>query len=198
MAVKLEFPLLGLLAVHRTSGYEIKKWLDTEGQFLGLDRHASQIYRELNRMYVDGSIDFDVDPRGGGPDAKLYRVTDEGMRRLHRWVYSPYEPRTRFQSPEFSCRILFTAMLDSRRALELARRELDFRVQQVERNRERDRSIDPVDPMPGVDAGRVRLMSEQLHQHGMRAVDTWIDWLRALIEKLETEGWGDTPDQEVR
>lgn len=183
--MKLEYPLLGLLAGHRMTGYDIKKWLDWEGQFLGLDRHASQIYRELNKMQVEGWIDFQVDVRGGGgPDAKVYRLTDAGMERLQRWVYSPYLHPRRFQDPEFPCRLQFTVMLDRLRALELVRQELEFRVNQVARNRGRDRSIVGVDPMAGVDVDALRFVREQLHQHGMIGIDAWIDWLRQLLTKL--------------
>ncbi|MFI0468975.1 PadR family transcriptional regulator [Saccharopolyspora sp. 5N102] len=187
--MKLEFPLLGLLAVHRMSGYEIKKWLGTEGQFLGLDRHASQIYRELNKMHVAGLIDFDVDPRGGGPDAKCYRLTETGMEWLRRWTNSPYDPPRRFQAPEFICRLQFTAMLDGQRALDLVRQELEFRIQQVQKNRGRDRTVRPVNPMPQVNVDRLRFIGEELHQQGMAAIDMWIEWLRALVGKLEAAGW---------
>ncbi|MGW5648165.1 PadR family transcriptional regulator [Saccharopolyspora sp. NPDC003752] len=187
--MKLEFPLLGMLAMDRMSGYEIKKWLTTEGQFLGLDRHASQIYRELNKMHVDGLIDFDVDPRGGGPDAKIYRLTDQGFGRLRRWVASPYDPPRRFQEPEFTCRLLFTAMLDPVRARELVAQELDCRVLQVMSNRDRDRSIEPRAPRPEADLDRTRFIAEELHHKGAAAVDAWIDWLRELAAKLDDAGW---------
>lgn len=182
--MKLESPLLGLLAAHRMSGYDIKKWLTVEGQFLGLDRHASQIYRELNKMQVEGWIAFDVDQRAGAPDAKVYRLTDAGLERLLRWIRSPYEPAPRFQAPEFLVRLQFTAMFDRQQTIELVRREFDFRVLQVLQNRPRDRSITVDHPAPGVDVDRLRFASEQIHQHGMRAIDTWIDWLRQLLTDL--------------
>ncbi|MBO2459940.1 PadR family transcriptional regulator [Actinomadura violacea] len=189
--MKLELPLLGLLAMRRMSGYEIKKWLDSEGQFLGLDRHPSQIYRELNRMQVDGLIEFDVEnARGGGPDAKVYRLTAAGGGRLRRWAGSAYDPPKRFQAPEFTCRLLFTSMLDAPRALALVKQELEFRVRQVARNRGRDRGI-PGGLEPGVDAARLRFVGEELHRHGMAAVDGWIDWLRRMEAAMEADGWQD-------
>ena len=182
--MKLEYPLLGLLAAHRMTGYDIKKWLVTEGQFLGLDRHASQIYRELNKMQVESWIEYDVDRRSG-PDAKVYRLTTSGLDRLLRWIRSPYEPPLRFQAPEFPVRLMFTAMFDAPRAIELVRTELDFRVLQVWQNRGRDRSVAADDPAPGADIDQLRFVGDQIHQHGMTAIDTWIGWLRVLLDKLE-------------
>lgn len=183
--MKLEMPLLSLLASRRMSGYEIKKWLGTEGQFAGLDRHSSQIYRELNRLQTEGWIEFDVQSGGFGPDAKVYRVTDTGMARLDRWVHSPYDPPRRFQEPEFVVRLQAAAMLAPTCAVELVGQELDYRVLQVLANRGRDRSISDRDPRPEVNVADLRLITQRLHEHGMTAIDGWIDWLRGLLPELE-------------
>ncbi len=183
--MKLEMPLLSLLASRRMSGYEIKKWLVTEGQFAGLDRHSSQIYRELNRLQTEGWIEFDVETGGFGPDAKVYRVTDTGMARLQRWVHSPYNPPRRFQEPEFVFRLQAAAMTAPARAVELVRQELDFRVLQVLANRGRDRSIPDRAARGDVLVDNLRLIDQRLHEHGMTAIDSWIDWLRRLLGEFD-------------
>ncbi|MGR6998374.1 PadR family transcriptional regulator [Yinghuangia aomiensis] len=191
--MRLRFSLLGLLAMGSQSGYELQKWLNGEGAFLGLDRHPSQVYRELNKMHGEGLIDFDVDPRqGSGPDAKVYRPTAEGLEQLRRWVQSPYESHVRVGDPQFGWRLVFAAPIDRRRALEIARQELDFRIKQVAATHGRDRSVVRQNPAPGVNPDAWTFLHDQLHGVGMQLHDQWIASLRALVALLENAGW-DTP-----
>ena len=183
--VKLEFPLLGLLAARTMSGYDIKRWCEVEGKFVGLDRHASQIYRELNRMQVEGSVHWQTDPRDGAPDAKIYSVTEAGMDRLRRWVRSAYVPPRRFQDPEFTFRLRVGMMLREPGTVELVRLELRTRREQVRANRGRPYDTDTDDDRPEIDAQALDFISRQLRRVGERQIDVWIAWLEELLATLE-------------
>ncbi|SDT72276.1 PadR family transcriptional regulator [Jiangella sp. DSM 45060] len=183
----LSRPLLGLLAVRRMSGYDIKKWIDEEGRYLGLARHQSQVYRELARMHDAGWVEYEIDPRGGAPDAKLYRITDAGIHSLQDWAASPYQPPLAFQDPEFNLRLRFAGMLGREHALALARVELRARREQVRRRRGQDRAVVPLDPRPEVDLDLLGFTTGSLHIHGAQALDAWIGWLEQLIKTLEID-----------
>ncbi|WP_280409223.1 PadR family transcriptional regulator [Nocardia brasiliensis] len=183
--MKLEFPLLGLVAARAMSGYDIKRWCEVEGKFVGLDRHGSQIYRELNRMQVEGSVEWRTDPRDGGPDAKIYTVTDAGMQRLLRWVRSAYVPPRRFQDPEFAFRLRVGMMLREPGMLDLVREELAARREQVRLNRNRPYDTETDDDRAEIDAEALDFIAHQIRHQGERQIDEWIAWLEQLQEVMQ-------------
>lgn len=167
------------------SGFDLGRWVEVEGQFLRSRAHHSQIYRLLGRMTADGWVAFDVDPREGRPDAKVYRLTPLGRDVLWEWVRSPYEPTSRFQDPDFLARFAFTAPLDRQAALRLVDGELDYRRAQIARNRDRDRTLRFEDPLPEMDQEFAQEVFDELHAYGASAVDTWVAWLEGMRHRLE-------------
>ncbi|MFI0923670.1 PadR family transcriptional regulator [Streptomyces sp. NPDC021012] len=191
--VKFEYVLLALLAGRPRSGFDLGRWVETEGQFLRSRAHHSQIYRLLARMTDDGWVAFEVDPREGRPDAKVYRLTSRGRDVLWEWVRSPYEPTSRFQDPDFVARFAFTAPLDRQAAIRLIDTELSYRRAQIARNRDRDRALQFEDPPPQLDRGLAQEVFDELHAYGASAVDTWVAWLEGMRHRLEHHR---TPDTE--
>ncbi|WP_316529329.1 PadR family transcriptional regulator [Kitasatospora brasiliensis] len=182
---RFEYVLLALLAGRPLSGFDLGKWMETEGQFLRSRAHHSQIYRLLGRMVADGWVAYEVDPREGRPDAKVYRLTAVGREALLAWVRSPYEPTSRFQDPDFLTRFAFAAPLDTEAAIRLVRTELDFRRQHIARNRDRDRTLRFEDPVPELDRAFAQDVFDELHAYGASAIDTWVAWLERMLRRLE-------------
>ncbi|MFI9209510.1 PadR family transcriptional regulator [Streptomyces sp. NPDC053253] len=91
--MKFECVPLALLAGRPRSGLDLGRWVETEGQFLRSRAHHSQVYRLPGRMTDDGWVEFEVDPREGRPDAKVYRFQDP-LPELDRSVAHPPSPRT--------------------------------------------------------------------------------------------------------
>ncbi|MER5961575.1 PadR family transcriptional regulator [Streptomyces sp. NPDC002057] len=183
----VEYGLLALLSFRPLSGYDILKWVESEGQFIRSRIHHSQIYRLLGRMVADGLVDYRVDPREGRPDAKVYRLTEVGREALLTWVRSPYDPPSRFQDPDFLTRFAFAVPLDREAAVRLIETELAHRRQQIARNRNRDRTLLFVDPLPEVDQDLTREVFEEMHRFGAASVDRWVEWLERMHTFL-TEG----------
>ncbi|MEE1823464.1 PadR family transcriptional regulator [Streptomyces sp. BE20] len=175
--MKFDHVLLGLLAIHPRSGWDLKQWLAGEGQFVRSNAHQSQIYRLLNRMAEQGWVAFETDPRDGRPDAKVYRLTGAGRAELVTEARSPYRPTSRFQDPDFMARFYFTGLVAPDRLIDLIDTELAYRRRQVATMRGRDRSVAFAEGVPEADAHRVRLLRELTHQYGASAVDAWLDWL---------------------
>jgi DNA-binding PadR family transcriptional regulator len=181
--VRFEFVLLALLSMRPYSGYDLRKWVETEGQFVRSRAHHSQIYRLLSRMVTDGWVEFEVDPREGRPDAKVYRLTPRGREVLLEWVRSPYEPTSRFQDADFLARFCFTAALDREAALRMIDAELGYRRAQIARNRGRDRTMRFEDPLPELDQELAQATFDRMHEYGADGVDRWVAWLE------ETKTW---------
>lgn len=183
--MKFEHVILGMLSWRPFSGYELAKYLEVEGSFMGPKVHLSQIYRLLARMTYSGWVHYEVSVNDGRPDSKIYRLTEEGTRELRDWAASPYETPVRFPDPEFSARFLFGGPVDRDALLRLVRTELEERRAQVATFRDRDRSIGPVDPIEGVDPGLVQRLGDLSHQLGAARKDLWIEWLEGVLGELE-------------
>lgn len=182
--MKFEYVLLGLLARRPYSGYDLRKWLESDGQFVWAKAHHSQIYRKLTQMEADGWVRHEVDTREGRPDAKVYRLTERGRDVLLTCVRSPYEPPIRFQETDFTARLSMAAPLDREVAIALVRTELAHRRDQISKNRDRDRSLLYEDPLPGLDQEIDRYVHDSLHLLGAGAMDRWVAWLEEMLLRL--------------
>lgn len=181
--MKLEHLLLGLLGEMPRTGYEIKKFLDTHGRFLRSNTTMSQVYRSLASMTERGWTAYAVDERPGAQDAKIYRVTAEGMTVFRDWLEGPYSPPSRFQDPEFAARLGFAGYLTPEKLIALIDIELDARRDQVAKYRFRDRSI-----ADGTSAEFDRKLAasvgERLHHNGTQQIDLHIAQLDELRRDL--------------
>ncbi|MFF2348582.1 helix-turn-helix transcriptional regulator [Kitasatospora sp. NPDC058115] len=185
--MKFDHVLLGLLALHPRSGWDLKEWLAGEGQFVRSNAHPSQIYRLLKRMAEQGWVVYETDPRDGRPDAKVYRLTDAGRAELIREARSPYRPTSRFQDPDFMARFYCSAQLAPEQLLPLVDTELAYRRRQVAVMRPRDRTLALPEGTPEADARRLRMIRELTHAYGTSAVDAWLDWLEH-VRRLLADG----------
>ncbi|WP_328315476.1 PadR family transcriptional regulator [Streptomyces sp. NBC_00388] len=185
--MKFEYVLLGLLARRPYSGYDLRKWLEVEGQFVWARAHHSQIYRKLGQMEAEGWVEHEIDPREGRPDAKVYRLTPRGHGVLLEWVRSPYEPPSRFMEVGFLPRFSIAVPLDKDAAIRLVETELAYRRAQIAKSRHRDRTLRYQDPLPELDQELDRQIHDALHELGAEAVDRWVAWLERTLRSL-TEG----------
>lgn len=180
----LDVILLGLLATGDRTGYDVRKWLDQHGAFVGHRAQTSQIYRQLARLLDQGWAAARPDPRRSGPDAKLYRLTERGRTRFQEWVDSPYVPARRPLDPDFQVRLRFAGRSEPRTALALVRTELAFRRKQELTPHDFDDTT--VGPEADVDELRwqhewYRLQTERGH-YMTRAL---LAWLEAAERRLE-------------
>lgn len=181
--MKLEHILLGLLGEHPRTGYEIKKFLDIHGRFLRSNTTMSQVYRSLSAMTERGWVAYAVDERPGAQDAKIYRVTPEGMTIFRDWLEGPYVPPSRFQDPELAARLGFAGYLSAEQLIALIDVELEARRDQVAKYRFRDRSIAPGSTIE-FDRALAAAVGERLHVNGTKQIDLWIAQLDELRRDL--------------
>lgn len=184
---RLEVILLSLLSTSARTGYDVRKWLDRHGPYVGYSEQTSQIYRQLGKL-VDREWAFPTpDPRESGPDAKLYQITDEGRRVLQEWIDSPYEPPLRPLDPDFQVKLRFAGTQSPENALELVRTELRFRR---EHRQHHLIVMDLTDEDFGPDEDEderywreelIRLQSER----GLYMVNSLMAWLEATEVRLE-------------
>jgi DNA-binding PadR family transcriptional regulator len=123
--------LLGLLEREPSYGYDLKRDYDT---YFGRDKplQFGQVYATLARLTRDGKVVPGEIEQGGGPDRKLYAISDDGKHEFETWLSQPIEPAPHLQTDLF-VKVVFALMLrrsaesylDTQRAAHLARmREL--------------------------------------------------------------------------
>lgn len=93
--------LLGVLSYeHELSGYDIRKWIDWGMRFFYGSPAYSQIYSELKKLEKLGLVTSRVDNTGQTRHRRLYKITDEGLNAVTRWVNeAPVDPPTLKHGP---------------------------------------------------------------------------------------------------
>lgn len=82
------FIILGFLSHEPMTGYDIKKRItENIGHFWDLS--FGQIYPALRDLERDGLVTMVVERNEGGPDRKIYTITDGGRAELKRWLVRP-------------------------------------------------------------------------------------------------------------
>lgn len=86
----LGFAIMQLLTRSEASGYDLKKRFHSS---VGHGWHAydTQIYRELRSMESSGLVVGQVAKGIGGPQRRIYSVTDAGLEALVGWLTSPLD-----------------------------------------------------------------------------------------------------------
>lgn len=179
--MKLEILLLGALLGRPSTGYELKRFLDTDGRFLRSNTTMSQAYRTLAAMEKRGWVEHTLEERPGATDAKRYHVTEEGHTVYLDWLARPYNPPSRFQDPDLHVRLGNAAYMSVEQVIAVLDTEIETRLAEVARFRHRTRSFDFP---PGTDAELGRQMAEWLHRQNAEAMDRHIASLVELRRRL--------------
>ncbi len=184
--MKLEYFILGLLQTRPFTGYDLKKFLDTEGRFIRRRTPLSQIYNTLSRMTDAGWLQFKVEPQEGKPDRKVYSLTAAGKTYLMDWLTATHEPSFRFQERTLMGKIAFAYHVDNAIILQHLKTELAYRKKQISQFRNRDRSFQ-IGPDSHINPEKVQAVADLLHDYGAGAIDHYVAWLEEAIAFFEKE-----------
>ncbi|MEU1287724.1 PadR family transcriptional regulator [Kitasatospora sp. NPDC005856] len=183
--MQLDYVILGALTLRRLSGYDLRRWMDGPGRYIGYGVQLPHIYRRLAKLLERGWVDFEVDPREGRPDAKVYRLTEEGRAALLEWARSPFVPSPRAKDPDFTLRFFFAGQLDPEIALDVVTTELEYRLKEHAQSAAMPLP-DPYDPqIPELDAAWAREVHTMAHENGYAFGASYIAWLQLTKARLE-------------
>ncbi|WP_405485061.1 PadR family transcriptional regulator [Nocardia sp. NBC_00511] len=180
--------ILGMLSLRPLSGYDLGKWMDGPGRFIGYRVALPQIYRTLAKLVDRGLVEFDVDPREGKPDAKVYRLTEVGRQALLDWAHSPYEPAPRPMDPDFMLRFVFAGIIDRDIAVRVLRTELDYRRTQIRNPTPIDELVGVIEPVVDIDQDWAGRVMRTAHNHGRSSMASYIGWLEMTLADFEAAG----------
>lgn len=79
------YAVLGLLTFGEMSGYDVLKMVERSIGYFWTPA-KSQVYAELRRLRDQGLADERAVRQEGRPDKRLYRITDDGIAALERWL----------------------------------------------------------------------------------------------------------------
>lgn len=180
---RLEVIILSLLSAGNRTGYDIHKWLERNGTFVGYTTQPSQIYRQLSRLEELGWSASAREARDGGPDAKVYNITDLGLEQLEGWIDSPYVPSPRPLDADFQVRLMFSARRGPARMLELVQTELAYRREHEDYRKGVDMDLVPQGAGPELQRWlRTSHMIQSERGHYM--AQTLIAWLESTEVRL--------------
>ncbi|MFE4976627.1 PadR family transcriptional regulator [Kitasatospora sp. NPDC056651] len=183
--MQLDHVILGALTLRRLSGYDLRRWMDGPGRYTGYRVQLPHIYRRLATLVERGWVAFEVDRREGRPDAKVYRLTEDGRAAFLEWARSPFEPAPRAKDPDFTLRFFFAGQLGPDIALDVVNAELAYRLEQHEGSAAMPLpgAYDP--QIPELDADWAREVHTMAHEHGYAFGASYIAWLQLTKARLE-------------
>lgn len=171
--MSLRYALLGMLADHPASGYDLTRLFD-----VALGRHAwharhSQIYPELNRLACEGLVTV----VGEGPRGRrTYDLTEVGRAQLRDWVRD--YPESGVVRNEYALRLFLLGALEPADARSLLEKYVEAGEKQARQLRDRRAELDQ---RPVLEFGRLAA------ELGLRYFEMQRDWARGAIEQLDEE-----------
>jgi DNA-binding PadR family transcriptional regulator len=176
----LRYALLGSLADHPRTGYELQKHFQQSLAYAWPASH-SQIYPELARLLEDGLIE---QAGAGARNSKTYAVTEAGLDRLRSWLReTPPDRRVRSDA---ALRTFFLWLLEPDEARE-----------QLEGERAYWRGVLDeflrIEEEPTGRNKKARTFRIAL-EGGIRTVEARLAWLGDAIAEIESDEWRRLPD----
>lgn len=176
----LEHALLVSLTERPGSGRDLSSRFERSIGYFWQATHQ-QIYRVLARMANDGWVSVTRVPQSGGPDQKVYAVTDSGARALTKWLAEP-TPTEAVRS-ELAVKLRGASYGDRAAVLDTVRATLadhQHKLAHFERLEHRDYP-DP-SALTGADLDQYLVLRGGIH--GQRAL---VDWLTECLHAHEGE-----------
>jgi len=166
--------VLGYLLEGEHHGYELSERLSSG---LGpLWRIApSQLYSVLHRMEGEGMISCRVEPQGGRPPRRIYRILAKGERAFWAWVTSPVRPLRNIRV-EFLAKVYFLRRLSPEKIPALIDAELEALGELADRL---------ANARVESDDGRFGEIVVSFRQSQVSSVIGWLRENRKLLEKEE-------------
>ncbi len=166
----LRYALLGALADHPRTGYELLKHFEQSLAYAWPASH-SQIYPELARLRDEGLIE---QTGSGARNSKTYAVTSDGLAEVRRWLRET-EPDRRVRS-DAAMRTFFLWLLEPDEALEQLGTERAYwrgRLDELEQIKAGPRG-----------SGRKEQAFGIALEGGIRTIESRLDWLDWATSEL--------------
>jgi DNA-binding PadR family transcriptional regulator len=178
--MSLRYALLGLLAEHPASGYELAQVFSISLQRWAWYARHSQIYPELNKLADEGKISVVEE---GARGRRTYALADSGREELRQWLLQA--PETTVIRDESTLRLFLFSTVDEADRKVLIQRT---RAEAEQVSRELDAIIERMDgwrtPERPMTFGRLAA------EYGRLAYQAQLDWADWALERMDTPSRG--------
>jgi len=179
--MSLDHAILGFLQYGPLSGYDLKAAFDSSVRhFWPADQ--SQIYRVLSRLAESNLTGVEVVEQEEKPDKKVYHITEEGRKELHRWLTTPLPEKGEHVAE--LVQVFFAGSLSDVEALDLFKRLAD-RIQSqlallcsIPVKQDGCKASDD-------NYARDRFFRLLTLEYGMRMTEWNLNWAQSVIMRLE-------------
>jgi DNA-binding PadR family transcriptional regulator len=181
-SMSLPHIILGMLRKKPKSGYDLKKELENVIHYFW-EADISRIYRSLSEMKKKGWVEFETVIQQDSPNKKVYSLTKEGRRELHRWLTEPGKP-TSLHNP-FLAQLHFSDAIpieDQLRVMEIRLATLKEEIQELERRAAHFNMPVPF-PKNALKKGVIREMFSL--EYGIRKYQFEIEWTENIVRVLK-------------
>ena len=168
--------VLGMLAVGRRTGYDIKRAVESSTRFFW-GASFGQIYPELERLRGAGLVELDADVDGAASRRRTHRLTPAGQAALRAWLVDDAEPHFLYRD-EALLRLFFGDLLTSDEVLAHVRRTRAL----LERDAERVRTEVLPAAREGSRAGRP--LALETARFGLELTEWMATWYADLEHRL--------------
>jgi len=182
----LRFAILGALAHHPRSGYDLVRQFDRKLNFVWWASHGA-VYTELQKLEGAGLV---AAGESGSRRRTEYAVTEAGLAALREWLASPAARRPR---DEMVLRVFQLWLVDPEEA---ARYLDDVAAAHAERLREYERRAADVELDPDRPAAFYDLIALRAGIANERSVLAWARESAADVRRLRPGGAPASPDRE--
>ncbi len=170
--------LLALLSQQPRHGYELHDLFEAAigGHW---ELNTGQIYSSLERLARDGLVAEEAVEKGGGPDKRMWAVTEEGLAELGEWFHSAV-PRDYRLRDEFYLKLMMAIVTHAgnpRRVLQVQRRELLQELHDLITRREAAN--------PRQELARILLMDSAIMHTD--AEMRWLDMIEARLDEIREQ-----------
>ncbi|MCB8980238.1 MAG: PadR family transcriptional regulator [Ardenticatenaceae bacterium] len=187
MKMKLEHYILGLLSINPSTGYDIKKFLDTEGRFDRRRAPLSQIYTTLKRMMENNLVTFEEEKREGKPDIKIYSITQQGINALIEFLHNPNKQTFRYSGENsLLFRVRYAFLVKPEVIVQQIQDELAFRHEQIRKFRHRNRTIRST-ALTTQELANAQAINDELHSYGAQRMDRYVAYLESMLTFFEEQ-----------
>lgn len=177
----LEYAILGFLNYKESTGYDLKKMIDTSiRHFWPADQ--SQIYRTLGKLIKKEWAEMHIVEQDGKPNRKVYTLTQTGKNALHEWLQTPL-PLEEIRSSTM-IQVFFGAQLGNDEIVSNMKNMVKGLHQVLAQYQKVPEQSQPYVEL--VDSPRDVFFWMLTLEMGARRVKTEIEWAESAIHRIES------------
>jgi DNA-binding PadR family transcriptional regulator len=176
--MSLAHAILGFLRQQPNTGYDLKteQFDASVAHFWRADQ--AQIYRTLDKLAEQDWVESRIEIQTDRPNRKIYAITAAGEAELRRWLEEVQE--LPIHREPFLVQLFFAGQLDDQAII----RQMQAQLAQHEAVLQRYQEIHiPVD-CPTPEERRAARLQQMTLDFGIRAEQTYIQWLKDCIEPM--------------